>query len=92
MSDSLDQIQLNFVPNEDRLLLKLRGGDKLYRAWVTRRYLKRLILKPARGQGIVLPYTPEVNHMLLKLIYQVLPSTQWALEEEILSPMHQALQ
>ena len=161
MSDSLDQIQLNFVPNEDRLLLKLRGGDKLYRAWVTRRYLKlllpvlqgvhpttgerfaeppaveaaldqqltpekqppleqsadssplvyplgkapillteaqydtpgkRLILKPARGQGIVLPYTPEVNHMLLKLIYQVLPSTQWALEEEILSPMPQALQ
>ena len=30
--------------------------------------------------------------MLLKLIYQVLPSTQWALEEEILSPMPQALQ
>ncbi len=150
MSDQLDQIQADYVPLEDRMLLKLRAGNKLYRAWLTRRYLglllpvlqgvhpatgerfaeppavdpelderftpqkeppleKRaetetleyplgeapivltevsfqtgqgdqpghLMLKPAQGQGIVLPFTPQMNHLLLKLLLKALEHTDW---------------
>ena len=150
MSDQLDQIQADYVPLEDRILLKLRAGNKLYRAWLTRRYLSlllpvlqgvhpqtqerfapppamapevderftpqkeapleqqaeqgmleyplgetpilltevsfqagksdqpgQLVLKPQQGQGIVLPFTSEMNHLLLKLLLQTLESTDW---------------
>ncbi len=150
MSDQLDQIQADYVPLEDRILLKLRAGNKLYRAWLTRRYLSlllpvlqgvhpqtqerfapppamepelderfapqkeapletlaeqaileyplgeapilltevsfqagegetpgQLVLKPQQGQGIVLPFTPEMNHLLLKLLLQTLENTDW---------------
>lgn len=55
MSQALEQIQLDYVPTEDRLLLKLKTGETLYRAWVTRRYLKLLLpvlqgLHPATGE------------------------------------------
>ncbi|WP_294949916.1 hypothetical protein [Sulfurivirga sp.] len=149
----LEQIQLDFVPNEDRLLLKLRAGNQLYRAWLTRRFVRLLIpmlmgirpdtgerfadtpalppeedaqlepssqppleqatpghdtpleyplgetpilavelsylpstaerpqaqlaIKPARGQGILLPYQPTINHMLLKLLRRTLQVTDW---------------
>lgn len=150
MSQTLDQIQIDFVPNEDRLLLKLRAGNQLYRAWLTRRFVKvwvpilqgvhpqtgerfadapalpleqadaiqpvkdtplekqaeayeyplgeapilaveitynaasaekpaQMIIKPASGQGIVLPYHSHLNHTLLKLLQTASDKAQWDL-------------
>ena len=150
MSQTLDQIQVDFVPNEDRLLLKLRAGRQLYRAWLTRRFLTlwvpilqgvhpqtgerfadapalpleqadaiepqpdtpleqqaepfeyplgeapilaveisynaptedsaaTMVIKPANGQGIVLPYQATLNHTLLKLLQSASDRAQWDL-------------
>ena len=151
MNQTLDQIQVDFVPNEDRLLLKLRAGHSLYRAWLTRRFLKlwvpilqgvhpqtgerfaeapalppeqadaiapqkeapleeraetfdhplgetpilaveisynapqedaaaSMVIKPAQGPGIVLPYQPALNLSLLKLLRQSARQADWELD------------
>ena len=44
MSNNLQQINISYVPNEDRLLLKARTSDeKELRIWLTRRYTSLLI-------------------------------------------------
>ncbi|MEY4641612.1 MAG: hypothetical protein RLZZ227_1606 [Pseudomonadota bacterium] len=44
MSNALQQINLNYVPEEDRLLLKVRTADEAeYRIWFTRRYSALLL-------------------------------------------------
>ncbi|HID00252.1 MAG TPA: hypothetical protein EYP05_02775 [Piscirickettsiaceae bacterium] len=151
MGDQLEQIQTDYIPVEDRILLKLRSGNQLYRLWLTRRYVGlllpvlqgvhpqtgerfsdppavdpqldeqftpqkeapleqqaetvrleyplgeepvllteisfqapssqhaqgQLVLKPQRGEGIVLPFSPTMNHLLLKLLLQTLKNTDW---------------
>lgn len=44
MSNALQQINLHYVPEEDRLLLKVRTADEAeYRIWFTRRYSALLL-------------------------------------------------
>lgn len=44
MQNNLQQINISYVPNEDRLLLKARTSDKEeLRIWLTRRYTSLLI-------------------------------------------------
>lgn len=43
MSAALEQMQLRFVPEEDRLLLRIRTTDRAeFRFWLTRRFVKLL--------------------------------------------------
>ena len=39
---SLNQVQLRFIPVEDRLLLQIRTAEAEYRLWMTRRYVRLL--------------------------------------------------
>src|SRR5687767_7954715 len=44
MQNNLQQINISYVPNEDRLLLKARtSGEDELRIWLTRRYTSLLI-------------------------------------------------
>ncbi|MDY6949497.1 MAG: hypothetical protein SXG53_27760 [Pseudomonadota bacterium] len=43
MSNSLQQLNMIYVPEQDRLLLRISTGDAEYRVWLTRRYCGLLL-------------------------------------------------
>lgn len=43
MNNSLQQINMIYVPEQDRLLLRISAGDAEYRVWLTRRYCALLL-------------------------------------------------
>jgi hypothetical protein len=43
MTKSLQQINISYVPTEDRLLLKVRTGPDEFRVWLTRRFTALLV-------------------------------------------------
>lgn len=75
MVAQLDQIQISFVPDEDRLLLRLSTQDQQeFRLWLTRRLVKAL--RPAFDQTLVAQpriqtqATPQARQELLKFEHE----------------------
>jgi hypothetical protein len=43
MSNALQQVNIIYVPEQDRLLLRISAGDAEFRVWLTRRYSALLL-------------------------------------------------
>jgi len=58
MSDTVNQIQASYNPAEDRILLNIKTNhERVYQAWITRRFMKLLIpvlhgQHPASGKAL----------------------------------------